>query len=81
MQKRYSDFDLLRENLETQMPEDRDISTGFPAKHIFRSNTTRVVEERKQGFTEFLQKVLPVHTALCFSRCGRSCCRGACIYL
>ena len=67
--KRYSDFDALREELHRLAKSDSQsagptLSTNFPEKHIFRSNSSSVVEERKEGFHAWLQQAVLPHVVL-----------------
>eukprot|EP00658_Telonema_sp_P-2_P069772 TRINITY_DN5915_c0_g1_i1.p1 TRINITY_DN5915_c0_g1~~TRINITY_DN5915_c0_g1_i1.p1 ORF type:complete len:516 (+),score=124.61 TRINITY_DN5915_c0_g1_i1:222-1769(+) len=55
--KRYSEFDALQEALKSSGVE----IPHFPRKHLVRSNSERVVEERKRELTEFLQGIVVPH--------------------
>ena len=60
IEKRYSEFDDLRELLEASGESDGyrvQASGGFPKKHLIRSNTFSVVQERIAGLSSWLQQV------------------------
>ena len=58
VERRYSQFDALRERLELE----GQVVTSFPCKHLLRSNTKSVVKERVLGFTAFLVDVVLIQT-------------------
>lgn len=58
VEKRYSEFEDLRLHLANKGIE----ATSFPGKHLFRSNTQSVIQERIVGFTKFLREVVAHQT-------------------
>lgn len=55
--KRFSEFEKLRDELQ----KNRVMVQTFPRKHLVRSNTEAVINERKTGLTTFLNTVVLKH--------------------
>ena len=62
IEKRYSDFRELHEKLKRSCPEVKQLH--FPKRHMFRSMTQTVIEQRRVEFQQYCRQLLEIQPFL-----------------